>query len=48
MIDAGNGEKYANFNDTNHEKNYIRIMKASIYYSYFNPYGRAPWQNQLL
>jgi len=41
MIDAGNGNSYANFNDVNLEKNFIRNMKASIYYSYFNPDGMA-------
>ena len=44
MINAGQGNIYANFNDTNNQIKYIRHLKASIYYSYFNPDGLAAAQ----
>lgn len=39
MIDLGNGNKSATFNDSNMGVSYVRNMKAEIYYSYFNPEG---------
>jgi len=39
MIDAGQGDQKATFRDTNLGKEFTRIMKSSIYYSFFSPDG---------
>ena len=39
MIESGNGTQVASFGDTNGGTSYERYMKASIYFSYFNPEG---------
>ncbi|MDR3561175.1 MAG: alpha/beta fold hydrolase [Negativicutes bacterium] len=39
MVDAGHGNDFASFPDTNMGKDYVRTMKAAIYFSFFDPDG---------
>lgn len=39
MMDSGDGDKFSTFDDWNRGIHYTRAMKASIYYSFFDPKG---------
>ena len=47
MIDAGKGEKKSDFDDINMLKKFTRHVKASVFYSWFNPQGEADFATNM-